>query len=77
MVLDAGCLVEFASPAELLKNEKSFFRALVEESADKDELYRVALAKAPSQIPIFLFSIHGYMRSAFGANFLFVFLQEQ
>jgi len=38
MVLDAGRIVEFASPAELLQNEKGHLRALVEESKDRDEL---------------------------------------
>lgn len=39
MVLDAGRLVEFDSPKVLLQDEKSFLRALVDESADKDVLY--------------------------------------
>jgi ABC-type multidrug transport system fused ATPase/permease subunit len=39
MVLDAGCLVEFASPAELLTREDSLFRKLVDESADKSALH--------------------------------------
>ncbi|CAL1702786.1 unnamed protein product [Somion occarium] len=38
MVLDAGRLVEFDKPTELLKNKKSYFRALVEESGDKEAL---------------------------------------
>lgn len=42
MVLDAGKLVEFDTPIELLKNEDGFLRTLVEESADKDELYAMA-----------------------------------
>jgi ABC-type multidrug transport system fused ATPase/permease subunit len=42
MVLDAGKLVEFASPKELLQTEGSFLRALVDESADKEELYAMA-----------------------------------
>jgi ABC-type proline/glycine betaine transport system ATPase subunit len=46
MVLDAGRLVEFDSPAELLKNEKSFFRSLVDESGAKEKLYELAAAKA-------------------------------
>lgn len=45
MVLDAGRLVEFDSPRELLKRE-SLLRALVDESADKDTLYAMAEAKA-------------------------------
>ncbi|OJA20729.1 hypothetical protein AZE42_08496 [Rhizopogon vesiculosus] len=36
MVLDAGKLVEFGSPWELLQNEKGMLRALVDESGDKD-----------------------------------------
>ncbi|KAF8994841.1 P-loop containing nucleoside triphosphate hydrolase protein [Hymenopellis radicata] len=42
MVLDAGNLVEFDSPAQLLKNEKGFLRALVDESNDKATLYAMA-----------------------------------
>lgn len=38
--------VEFATPRELLGNEKSFLRALVDESADKDALYAMADQKA-------------------------------
>jgi ABC-type multidrug transport system fused ATPase/permease subunit len=44
MVLDAGRLVEFDSPAALLKRE-SLLRALVDESADKDILYAMAKVK--------------------------------
>jgi ABC-type multidrug transport system fused ATPase/permease subunit len=39
MVLDAGKLVELDSPKRLLGQEGSFFRALVNESADKEILY--------------------------------------
>ncbi|KAJ3558885.1 hypothetical protein NM688_g664 [Phlebia brevispora] len=42
MVLDAGRLVEFDSPQNLLQNENSLLRALVDESADKDVLYAMA-----------------------------------
>jgi hypothetical protein len=35
MVLDAGKLVEFDSPNELLRRVDSLFRALVDESAEK------------------------------------------
>jgi ABC-type multidrug transport system fused ATPase/permease subunit len=42
MVLDAGKLVEFDSPAELLKNEKGLLRSLVDESGDKELLYSMA-----------------------------------
>jgi hypothetical protein len=42
MVLDAGRIVEFDRPSELLKNEKGMLRALVDESGD---IYRlVAMA---------------------------------
>ncbi|TCD68253.1 hypothetical protein EIP91_011219 [Steccherinum ochraceum] len=39
MVLDAGRLVEFGTPRELLKNEHGVLRALVDESGDKDNLH--------------------------------------
>ncbi|TCD64624.1 hypothetical protein EIP91_003858 [Steccherinum ochraceum] len=39
MVLDAGRLVEFGSPRELLKNKDGVLRALVDESGDKDNLH--------------------------------------
>ncbi|KAH7905305.1 P-loop containing nucleoside triphosphate hydrolase protein [Hygrophoropsis aurantiaca] len=42
MVLDAGKLMEFGTPAELLKNDKGMFRALVDDSGDKDALYEMA-----------------------------------
>ncbi|KAH7930564.1 hypothetical protein BV22DRAFT_1124835 [Leucogyrophana mollusca] len=42
MVLDAGKLVEFGSPKELLQNERGVLRALVDESGDKDALYTLA-----------------------------------
>ncbi|KAF8994369.1 hypothetical protein BDZ89DRAFT_1123364 [Hymenopellis radicata] len=42
MVLDAGNLVEFDSPTQLLRNEKGFLRALVDESNDKATLYAMA-----------------------------------
>ncbi|KAI0703637.1 hypothetical protein BC835DRAFT_1262769 [Cytidiella melzeri] len=41
MVLDAGRLVEFDTPKELLKRE-SLLKALVDESADRDVLYAMA-----------------------------------
>lgn len=39
MVLDAGNLVEFDSPANLLKLENSAFKSLVDGSGDKEHLY--------------------------------------
>ncbi|KZT06271.1 P-loop containing nucleoside triphosphate hydrolase protein [Laetiporus sulphureus 93-53] len=42
MVLDAGRVVEFGKPSELLKNEKGMLRALVDESGDKEALYAMA-----------------------------------
>ncbi|KAJ7164522.1 hypothetical protein C8R46DRAFT_1193124 [Mycena filopes] len=42
MVLDAGRIVEFDRPKVLLRNERSMFRALVDESGDKEQLYRMA-----------------------------------
>ena len=38
MVLDAGRIVEFDSPRKLLERD-GLFKALVEESADRDALY--------------------------------------
>jgi hypothetical protein len=40
--------VEFASPKELLAKEKGFFKALVDESGDKDRFYEVAEKKGRS-----------------------------
>jgi ABC-type proline/glycine betaine transport system ATPase subunit len=45
LVLDAGRIVEFDAPHNLLKNPKGVFRSLVDESGDKDDLYETA-AKA-------------------------------
>lgn len=42
MVLDAGHIVEFDKPCELLKKENSKFRSLVDKSGDKDLLYQLA-----------------------------------
>jgi ABC-type multidrug transport system fused ATPase/permease subunit len=50
MVLDAGKLVEFDTPKNLLEKEESFLRALVDESADKDELYAIAEGKARARV---------------------------
>jgi len=46
MVLDAGHIVEFDSPSQLLKNDKGVLRALVDESGDKDNLIAIAEGKA-------------------------------
>lgn len=45
MVLDAGHLVEFDNPENLLKRE-SLLRALVDESADKEALYGLVESRA-------------------------------
>ena len=42
MVLDAGRVVEFDKPSELLKNPKGKLRALVDESGDKENLFEMA-----------------------------------
>lgn len=39
MVLDAGNIVEFGKPSELLKIGGGKLKALVDESGDKDTLY--------------------------------------
>ncbi|KAI0633977.1 P-loop containing nucleoside triphosphate hydrolase protein [Trametes polyzona] len=48
MVLDAGCLVEFGRPRELLEKEEGLFRALVEESGERETLYAVAMGASSS-----------------------------
>jgi len=44
MVLDAGKLVEFDTPANLLKRQRGFFKLLVDQSGpvEREELYRMA-----------------------------------
>jgi ABC-type multidrug transport system fused ATPase/permease subunit len=42
MVLDAGRIVEFGRPKELLKNKTGVLRALVDESNDRSTLYEMA-----------------------------------
>ena len=42
MVLEAGKIVEFDSPAVLLQKEKGAFKSLVDESGDRDALYAMA-----------------------------------
>ncbi|OJT09188.1 ATP-binding cassette transporter abc4, partial [Trametes pubescens] len=48
MVLDAGRIVEFGRPGELLKNEKGMLRALVDESGDREKLYAMATGASAS-----------------------------
>ncbi|KAJ3519232.1 hypothetical protein NMY22_g13302 [Coprinellus aureogranulatus] len=43
LVLDAGRIVEFAPPAELLSEPKGFFKSLCDESGDKEQLYQLAM----------------------------------
>ncbi|KAF7367211.1 ATP-binding cassette transporter [Mycena sanguinolenta] len=45
MVLDAGRIVEFDTPKELLKKKHGVLRALVDESGDKENLYEMAEAR--------------------------------
>ena len=42
MVLEAGNIVEFDSPAALLRKESGSFKSLVDESGDRDALYALA-----------------------------------
>ena len=42
MVLDSGNIVQFGKPGELLKIEGGHFKRLVDESGDKDGLYKMA-----------------------------------
>lgn len=42
MVLDAGRIAEFDSPANLLRVEGGLLRALVDESNDREILYAMA-----------------------------------
>ena len=42
MVLDAGNLVEFDSPAVLLSKQDSYFKKMVDESMDKEKLLELA-----------------------------------
>ncbi|KAF7339970.1 ATP-binding cassette transporter [Mycena venus] len=42
MVLDAGRIVEFDTPKQLLKNKHGMLHALVDESGDKHALYKMA-----------------------------------
>ena len=40
MVLDAGEIVEFDNGKKLVQNEKSIFKSMIDESKDKNQLYR-------------------------------------
>ena len=42
MVLDAGNIVEFDTPGELLEIKDGKLKALVDESGDKNGLYKMA-----------------------------------
>ncbi|KAJ1309716.1 hypothetical protein OPQ81_006481 [Rhizoctonia solani] len=42
MVLEAGKIIEFDSPAALLRKESGAFKSLVDESGDRDALYAMA-----------------------------------
>lgn len=43
-MLDAGKLVEFDSPKALLEHDKGYFRSLVDESDERETLYRLVRA---------------------------------
>ncbi|KAI0258861.1 P-loop containing nucleoside triphosphate hydrolase protein [Gloeopeniophorella convolvens] len=45
MVLDAGHIVEFGRPSALLKNSEGRLRAMVDESGDRDSLYKMVTEK--------------------------------
>lgn len=42
LVLDAGRVVEYDSPVNLLKKSDGYFKSLVDQSGEKEELYRMA-----------------------------------
>lgn len=42
ILLDAGNMVEFDSPLNLLKRSGGYFKSLVDESGDRDTLYEIA-----------------------------------
>lgn len=45
-MLDAGNLMEFDTPANLLERENSAFKSLVDGSGDKENLYKLVQAAA-------------------------------
>ncbi|GJJ15111.1 hypothetical protein Clacol_009386 [Clathrus columnatus] len=56
IVLDSGNMVEFDSPANLLKKSDGYFKSLVDESGDREALYEIAekAAKGDSRVEILL-----------------------
>lgn len=48
IVLDAGRLVEYDSPKNLLEKKDGYFRSLVDQSGEKEELYRMAGIELPA-----------------------------
>lgn len=44
MVLNQGQIVEFSQPKMLLQKEDGYFKRMVDDSADRDELYALAMA---------------------------------
>lgn len=48
IVLDAGKLSEFDSPRNLLQKKDGLFKSLVDQSGEKEELYRMAGIEVPS-----------------------------
>ncbi|CDO76128.1 hypothetical protein BN946_scf184876.g21 [Trametes cinnabarina] len=48
MVLEAGQIVEFGKPRELLQKENGLLRSLVDESRDRDKLYTMAMGASSS-----------------------------
>lgn len=49
LVLDAGRLVEFDSPSNLLQKKGGAFKGLVDESGDRDTLYQLAAGASGSK----------------------------
>jgi len=45
MVLDDGCIAEFDAPKALLEKEGGLFRQLVDQSEDKEALYKIAFSQ--------------------------------
>lgn len=46
LVLETGRVVEFDSPSKLLRTLGGSFKAMVDKSANRDELYRLAAVDA-------------------------------